>query len=370
MDAVAAPDEYQCHTCKRQEIELEQSNQPAESSGLEIAETARTSWKPPDSAMQCSSCGYHEKEAMNCDTCSRWFCFACMCLSAATLPEKTWSCPECVGQDRYDDGRRKLIAEARRRVREEQATSREQDRFSQLVFDLSCTCSWDEWERNIETLVEHTRKQLQRGEISSVMPFHSLHYARTGKGKPGMDKMMMRQISEAYSKYAKEEAYRGARVKARDDGQLKGCEEFRAWKFERLKFAPNDPVCRLRIGYLSSDFVDHPTADLIQSALLKHDRSRFEVFCYSISREDDSEYRKRLQEQMEHFQHFPKSTSDKRCAEMIAADGIHILVNLNGHTAGDRNGISALRPAPLQLVCEKSPISPVKEPYLTVKETY
>jgi len=49
---------------------------------------------------------------------------------------------------------------------------------------------------------------------------------------------------------------------------------------------------RLRIGYISSDFVNHPTADLIQSALLQHDRTKFEVFCYSITKDDKSEYRK------------------------------------------------------------------------------
>jgi protein O-GlcNAc transferase len=53
---------------------------------------------------------------------------------------------------------------------------------------------------------------------------------------------------------------------------------------------------------------------------------------------------------MEHFVNLQKTQSDKKCAELIAEDGIHILVNLNGHTAGDRNGISALRPAPIQLV--------------------
>jgi len=335
-------EDWSCHTCT--------SRGSNTSELLQIAETARKGWKPLDTPMQCSSCGYHETEAMKCDSCTRWFCFACMCLSAATLPLKTWSCPECVGQDRYDEGRRKLIAASCRRVREEKVTAKEQDGFSQLVFDLSCTCNWDEWERNIDTLIAHAKKQLKKGEIPVVMPFHSLHYARQSNSgvATGMDKMMIRQISEAYAKHAKEEAYKSARVKLRDDGQ--GGEDFRVWKFDRLKFAPNDNVRRLRIGYLSSDFVDHPTADLIQSALLKHDKTRFEIFCYSISREDDSDYRKNLSEGMEHFTHFPASYNDKKCAEIIAADGIHILVNLNGHTAGDRNGISALRPAPLQLV--------------------
>jgi predicted O-linked N-acetylglucosamine transferase (SPINDLY family) len=344
----AVPEDWSCHACKRREIERSKGDRDGDEA-LAIVDTARSKWKPPVSPMQCSSCGYHESESMNCDSCKRWFCFACMCLSAATLPINTWSCPECVGQDHYDEGRRKLIEASCRRVREERVTAKEQDGFSQLVFDLSCTCNWDEWERNIDTLIEHTRKQLKRGEIPVVMPFHSLHYSRPSTpSTQGMDKMMMRQISEAYAKHAKEEAYKAARVKLRDDGQ--GSEEFRAWKPERLKFSPNDMVCRLRIGYLSSDFVDHPTADLIQSALLKHDKSKFEIFCYSISREDDSDYRRRLSAEMEHFTHFSKNQNDKKCAEQIAADGIHILINLNGHTAGDRNGISALRPAPLQLV--------------------
>ena len=110
--------------------------------------SARTRWKPPDTPMQCSSCGYHEREAMNCDSCSRLFCFACMCLSAETLPANTWSCPECIGQDHYDEGRRVLIEASCRRVMEGKVTAKEQDGFSQLVFDLSCTCDWDEWEQH------------------------------------------------------------------------------------------------------------------------------------------------------------------------------------------------------------------------------
>ncbi|MGB1598060.1 MAG: hypothetical protein ACPIOQ_35210, partial [Promethearchaeia archaeon] len=37
------------------------------------------------------------------------------------------------------------------------------------------------------------------------------------------------------------------------------------------------PTRRLRIGYLSADFCNHPTADLMQSALLLHDKSKFEI---------------------------------------------------------------------------------------------
>ena len=38
-----------------------------------------------------------------------------------------------------------------------------------------------------------------------------------------------------------------------------------------------------------------------------------------------------------------------RCAQVIADDAIHVLINLNSHTAGERNGIFAFRPAPVQV---------------------
>lgn len=69
---------------------------------------------------------------------------------------------------------------------------------------------------------------------------------------------------------------------------------------------------RLRIGYISSDFVNHPTADLIQSALLMHDRSKFEVFAYSITKDDDSDHRRRLSSELEHFQTLRSSHADRR----------------------------------------------------------
>jgi protein O-GlcNAc transferase len=101
---------------------------------------------------------------------------------------------------------------------------------------------------------------------------------------------------------------------------------------------------------MSSDFVNHPTADLIIRALLLHNGDEFETFCYSLAKDDHSSYRRVLEKEIKNFRFMPKNLSDRKCAEMIADDGIHILVNLNGHTAGDRNGISALRPAPLQIV--------------------
>ncbi|EKX47897.1 hypothetical protein GUITHDRAFT_69287, partial [Guillardia theta CCMP2712] len=177
------------------------------------------------------------------------------------------------------------------------------------------------------------------------MPFHALHYTSSGVS---FDKGTIRRIAEAYAKDAKEKALKLIKQKPNKEDD----DEYHAWRDEKIILNPSENgIPRLRIGYISSDFVDHPTADLIQSALLLHDDSKFEIFCYSITRDDDnSHYRKTIAQEIEHFRNFSQRDNDKKCAEAIAEDGIHILVNLNGHTAGDRNGISALRPAPVQLV--------------------
>lgn len=120
------------------------------------------------------------------------------------------------------------------------------------------------------------------------------------------------------------------------------------WCSENIELKPGE---KLRIGYVSADFVNHPTADLMQSALLLHDMGKYDIFLYSITRNDSSTYRKVLQRELgANFRVLPNGVTDKKCAEMLQQDGIHILINLNSHTAGERNGIFAFRPAPIQVV--------------------
>ena len=82
----------------------------------------------------------------------------------------------------------------------------------------------------------------------------------------------------------------------------KGCSTLKLWDADRLRAALMPPPVspqpglqppgrKLRIGYVSADFCNHPTADLMQSALLLHDKSRFEIFLYAITRHDASQYR-------------------------------------------------------------------------------
>ena len=104
---------------------------------------------------------------------------------------------------------------------------------------------------------------------------------------------------------------------------------------------------RLRLGYLSSDFCRHAMSYLIAELFERHDRTRFEVFGYCSTREDDSAIRKRVLGAFDHVR-FVRDASDEAAARLIRADEIDILIDLNGLTQGARIQILRWRPAPVQ----------------------
>ena len=79
-----------------------------------------------------------------------------------------------------------------------------------------------------------------------------------------------------------------------------------------------------------------------------HDRSKFEIFCYALTPSDSSTWRKKIEDEAEHFKDISGLHSGD-AAQLIFTDNIHILVNLNGYTKGSRNEIFALHPAPIQV---------------------
>lgn len=113
-------------------------------------------------------------------------------------------------------------------------------------------------------------------------------------------------------------------------------------------YQPQPQRARIRLGYMTADVKEHPTAHLILNLFELHDTEHFEIFLYSWAQDDKSEHRRRIKASVEHFvecYHLP----DKDIAERIAADGIDVLVDLMGHTADNRLGVLARRPAALQL---------------------
>lgn len=105
---------------------------------------------------------------------------------------------------------------------------------------------------------------------------------------------------------------------------------------------------RIRVGYLSSDFLHHATAMLLTELLECHDRNRFEVFCYSHGHDDGSASRQRIIAAPEHFIQVRGMQADA-VARRMRADGIDIAIDLKGHTRDSRFEILAYRPAPVQV---------------------
>ena len=105
---------------------------------------------------------------------------------------------------------------------------------------------------------------------------------------------------------------------------------------------------RLRIGYLSADFRDHPVGRLMPEVIARHDRARFEIVGYSLGAAEMGPLRSRFADAFDSFIDLDK-ISDADAATRIASDGIDILVDLTGPTALSRFDIVAQRPAPVQV---------------------
>ncbi len=108
-----------------------------------------------------------------------------------------------------------------------------------------------------------------------------------------------------------------------------------------------DPKRKLRIGYVSGDFRRHSVAYFIEPVLTHHDRRSFEVHCYSNVALPDRMTAHLLG--LVDGAHDISTSSDSEAARLIREDGIDILVDLSGHTAGNRLGVFALQPAPVQV---------------------
>ena len=103
---------------------------------------------------------------------------------------------------------------------------------------------------------------------------------------------------------------------------------------------------RIRIGYLSSDFREHPVATQVVGLLERHDRARFEVVGLSTGRGDDGAMHRRIVKACDRFFDIGHIGS-REAAALIREAEIDILVDLNGQTMGWRPAILKYRPAPV-----------------------
>lgn len=105
---------------------------------------------------------------------------------------------------------------------------------------------------------------------------------------------------------------------------------------------------RLRLGYLSSDFHNHATCELLVQVLEHHDRGRVEVFALSAGPDDGTALRRRVAAAVEHFVEL-RGCSHAQIAARVRELRIDILVDLKGATLDTLLPVLAARPAPLQV---------------------
>ena len=101
---------------------------------------------------------------------------------------------------------------------------------------------------------------------------------------------------------------------------------------------------RIRVGYLSADFQDHPVSHLMSRVFELHDRSAFEVHAYSAGHDLRSPYRRRIERSVETFRDVRHLTNSELAA-IISRDELDLLIDLSGHTRNNRLAVLQHRPA-------------------------
>jgi predicted O-linked N-acetylglucosamine transferase (SPINDLY family) len=104
---------------------------------------------------------------------------------------------------------------------------------------------------------------------------------------------------------------------------------------------------KINIGYISPDFRNHPVGFFIHPIIKNHDKTLFNIFCYSTTVQNDGMTQK-IKETVYKWVDIRSLSHDAIC-QAIQKDCIHILVDLAGHTTNNFIGIFAMKPAPVQV---------------------
>ena len=168
---------------------------------------------------------------------------------------------------------------------------------------------------------------MAKNTLPCVQPFHALIYP--------LSLAEMLQIAKRYAQRAKL--------------NVALCEN-------NFKYRTKGKGMRLKVGYVSSNFNNHPISLFTQSIFGMHDRTKIEVFCYALTKSDGSESRLKIEKEAEHFRDVTNLHAIE-IAQLIHSDNIHVLINMNGYIKGARNEIFALKPAPVQVISSFVPLS-------------
>nr|XP_043896138.1 UDP-N-acetylglucosamine--peptide N-acetylglucosaminyltransferase 110 kDa subunit isoform X5 [Solea senegalensis] len=196
------------------------------------------------------------------------------------------------------------------------------DAYCNLAHCLQIVCDWTDYDERMKKLVSIVADQLEKNRLPSVHPHHSMLYP--------LSHGFRKAIAERHGNLCLD------KINALHKPPYEHPKDLKA------------SGGRLRVGYVSSDFGNHPTSHLMQSIPGMHNPEKFEVFCYALSPDDSTNFRVKVIAEAHHFTDLSQIPCNGKAADRIHQDGVHILVNMNGYTKGARNELFALRAAPIQ----------------------
>ena len=113
------------------------------------------------------------------------------------------------------------------------------------------------------------------------------------------------------------------------------------------KIEPIKQNKKIKIGYISADFRNHPVSLLLTRVIELHDKSKFDIYAYSLGREED-EMTIRLKKAFDKYINIGDLT-DIEVINLIRKDNINIAIDLMGYTKNARVNLFAKRIAPKQI---------------------
>jgi len=180
-------------------------------------------------------------------------------------------------------------------------------------------CNWEESENIFQKLNRITKSELKRGIKTSETPF--LNIIRKANSK------MNYQVAKSWSDYIRKS---------------------KTINNPPFRHKPRKNNKKIRIGYLSSNFQNHAVMHLLTGLFRLHNKKEFEIYIYSYGPDKKDAYRKAVLQYCDSFINISK-INDYQATTRIYNDKIDILIDLKGHTQGNRLGICAYHPAPIQI---------------------
>jgi protein O-GlcNAc transferase len=191
--------------------------------------------------------------------------------------------------------------------------------YGELFHQFQRTCTWQKLESMAAKFDEFTTKALNNGTKTAETPFVSLMRNTDPSRVFAIARSWSDNIARAMSTVKTHFSFDGRRSRK----------------------------AKIVVGYLSNDFRNHAVAHLMLSLFGLHNRDEFKILCYSYGEDDGSYYRTRIRQDCDKFVDLCK-LNYADAARCIYEDQVDILIDLKGHTRGNKLEICALRPAPVQ----------------------